>query len=265
MEQIVDSRAVGGGLQEFRPGQGSSASSSVSPGHAGEGVFRTFLQNQKSAKWSPHSGSKLSADFTSSTPAAQLASNSWYDVELDQTWLRFVDNSGRSYWCLLRTGHCPRGSEDREGASDSVPVLRQGRGGRWLVCGCSQPPVLTVPGCQSVMEAFGIISFYVPLAALFAHGNLDFAFTLVSFSLRCLGVALSTLYSGRVLGSTVDTCSTRGFWRTSHIFYVWCTQFAAFLSIPQNGEVCTVDASSCSVSSRASHFESGHYFCELFM
>ena len=78
------------------------ASSSVSPGHAGEGVFRTFPQNKKSAKWSPHSGSELSADFTSSTPAA---SNSWYDVELDQTWLRFVDNSGRSYWCLLRTGH----------------------------------------------------------------------------------------------------------------------------------------------------------------
>ena len=105
VEQIVDSRAVGGGLQEFRPGQGSSASSSVSPGHAGEGVFRTFPQKQKSAKWTPHSGSELSADFTSSTPAAQLASNSWYDVELDQTWLRFVDNSGRSYWCLLRTGH----------------------------------------------------------------------------------------------------------------------------------------------------------------
>ena len=37
------------------------------------------------------------------------------------------------------------------------------------------------------------------------------------------------------------------------------------LSIPQNGEVCTVDASSCSVSSRVSHFESGHYFHELSM
>ena len=59
VEQIVDSRVVGGGLQEFRPGQGPAASSSVSPGHAGEGF-----------------GSELSADFTSSTPAAQLASNS---------------------------------------------------------------------------------------------------------------------------------------------------------------------------------------------
>ena len=84
--------------------------------------------------------------------------------------------------------------------------------------------------------------------------------------LRCLGCCLwSTLYSGRVLGSTVDTCFTSGFWRILHIFYVWCTQIVAFLSIPQNGEVCTVDASSCSVSSRGSHFESGHYFYELSM
>ena len=55
VEQSVDSCAVGGGLQDFRPGQCSAASSSVSPGHAGEGFFRTFPQNQKSAKWSPHS------------------------------------------------------------------------------------------------------------------------------------------------------------------------------------------------------------------
>ena len=38
-----------------------------------------------------------------------------------------------------------------------------------------------------------------------------------------------------------------------------------FLSIPQNGEVCTVNASSCSVSSRSLHFESGHYLYELSM
>ena len=92
-----------------------------------------------------------------------------------------------------------RGSEDREGASDSVPVLRQGRGGLWLRCGCSQPPVLTVIGYQSVMEAFGRISFYVLLAALFAHGNLDIAFTLV-FQSSVFGCCpWSTLYSGRVL------------------------------------------------------------------
>ena len=72
-------------------------------------------------------------------------------------------------------------------------------------------------GYQSVMEAFGRISFYVLLAARFAHGILDIAFTLVSFSLRCLGVALSTLYSGRVLGSKVDTCLREAFGEF-HIF-----------------------------------------------
>ena len=160
----------------------------------------------------------------------------------------------------------PRGSEDREGASDSVPVLGQGRGGRWLGCGCSQPPVLTVLGLLSVMEAFGRISSSTCPLPRDSHMEI-WTLPLPSYLsvLRCLGVALSTWYSGRVLGSTVDTCFTRGFWRTSHIFYVWCTQIVAFLSIPQNGEVCTVDASSCSVSSRASHFESGHYFHELFM
>ena len=57
VEQIVEipvSRGFDGGLQDFRPGQGPTASSdflassSVSPGHAGEGVFRTFPQNKKS-------------------------------------------------------------------------------------------------------------------------------------------------------------------------------------------------------------------------
>ena len=107
--------------------------------------------------------------------------------------------------------------------------------------------------------------FYVPFAALFAPGNLDIAFALVSFSPSVFGCCLWSTFLGRVLGSTVDTCFTSGFWRISHIFYVWCTQIVAFLSIPQNGEVCTVDASSCSISSRGSHFESGHYFYELSM
>ena len=48
VEQIVDSRVLGGGFQDFRPVQGSSASSSSSREHAGEGVFRTFPQIKKS-------------------------------------------------------------------------------------------------------------------------------------------------------------------------------------------------------------------------
>ena len=90
--------------------------------------------------------------------------------------------------------------------------------------------MLTVLGYQSVMEAFGRISFYVLLAARFAHGILDIAFTLVSFSLRCLGVALSTLYSGRVLGSTVDTCLREAFGEL-HIFST-CGALSSWLSSP---------------------------------
>ena len=47
-EQIVDNPApclgFGGGVQDFQPVQGSAASCSVSLGHAGEGVCRTFPQ-----------------------------------------------------------------------------------------------------------------------------------------------------------------------------------------------------------------------------
>ena len=74
MEQIVDSRVVGEGLQDFRPGQSSSPSEHV-PARVHEDAdelvkvfFRTFLQNKKSAKSGPHSGSELSADFTSDPP-----------------------------------------------------------------------------------------------------------------------------------------------------------------------------------------------------
>ena len=65
VEQIVDSRVLGGGLQDFRPGQNSSASSSSPAGVRGsadelvEGFFRTFPKIQKSAKLGSRSGSEL--------------------------------------------------------------------------------------------------------------------------------------------------------------------------------------------------------------
>ena len=62
-EQIVD--IPGGGLH--RPGQSSSSAD-----EPGEGVFRTFPQNKKSAKLGSHSGSELLPESSPSTPAAQL-------------------------------------------------------------------------------------------------------------------------------------------------------------------------------------------------
>ena len=101
----------GGGLQDFLPGQSSSSSSHFPAGipkvldGPGEGVFRTFSHSQKSAKLGPHSGLELSADFTSSTLAPQLAGSSWYDVEREQARGRFDDSSGRFNWYLVNTDH----------------------------------------------------------------------------------------------------------------------------------------------------------------
>ena len=67
VEQIVDSRVVGGGLQDFRPAQGSAASSSVSPGHAGEGVFRTFPVLKKSPNSAASPSARVHAHSSSST------------------------------------------------------------------------------------------------------------------------------------------------------------------------------------------------------
>ena len=132
----------------------------------------------------------------------------------------------RQEWCFLV---CSSGSP-------SYPVA-------WSSCWC-RLCLATSPSWRLLEEFL----FYVPFAALFAPGNLDFAFALVSFSPSVFGCCLwSTSYSGRVLClvhqwiHVVDTCSTRGFWRTSHIFYVWCTQTRG---------VPLYSAEWCSVSSR---------------
>ena len=105
VEQIVDSRVLGGG---------SSASSSSSREHAGEGVFRTFPRVKKSPKVSPHSGSELSADFNPSTLSAhQMAPSGllWSQDECTEmvddnghAWVR-LDTARGSLWQKMDTGH----------------------------------------------------------------------------------------------------------------------------------------------------------------
>ena len=56
-----------------------------------KGFFRTFLRRKKSARVSPHSGSELGADFTSSTPSAQL--EGFFIDEDGGVWMRLL--SGR--------------------------------------------------------------------------------------------------------------------------------------------------------------------------
>ena len=110
--------------------------------------------------------------------------------------------------------------------------------------------------------------FCVPFAALFAPGNLGLRLRPRFFLLRCLGVA-----SG--VRRIRDACYA--WFNSGYMFHErLLANFTYFLrvvnsdprrllSIPQNGDVCTVDPSSCSVSSRGSHSESGHYFYELSM
>ena len=100
-----------------------------------------------------------------------------------------------------------------------------------------------------LLEEFPSTCLFVALCAL---GNLDTAFTLVSFSLRCLGVALSTLYSGRVLGSTVDTCLREAFGEL-HIFST-CGALSSWRSSPfRRMEKCAQLMLRVAVSLRALH------------
>ena len=118
VEQIVDSRVFGGGLQDFRPGQSSSASSSSPAGFAdelGEGFFALFPE-RKSAKVGPHSGSELSADFDPSTLSAhQMAPGSSTVLGSQDERTEMVDDNGHawvrldtargSFWQNPDTGH----------------------------------------------------------------------------------------------------------------------------------------------------------------
>ena len=97
-EQIVDSRALGGG---------SSASSSSSREHAGEGVFQTFHRVKKSPKLGSHSGSELLPESSPSTLSAhQMATDERTSMEdaNGHAWVR-LDTARATFWQNLDTGH----------------------------------------------------------------------------------------------------------------------------------------------------------------
>ena len=97
-------------------------------------------------------------------------------------------------------------------------LLRGKSGASW-----SAPLVYPLAACQSwrLLEEFPLLRSF---SSRYSHLEI---WTLPSPSylsvLRCLGVACGVrrIYGTRaLLGSTVDTCSTGGFWRISHIFFV---------------------------------------------
>ena len=95
VEQIVD--IPGEGLQDFRPGQSSSSSSHFPAGvpgaldEPGQGFFRTFHQNKKSAKSGSHSSQRVPASFSPSTPAPQ------HHVRFKE-WVMILNEHGLCYW-----------------------------------------------------------------------------------------------------------------------------------------------------------------------
>ena len=56
LEQVTEFPDPGAGLQDFQPVQSSAASSSVSPGHAGQGFFSDFSPRQKKSEGRPSGG-----------------------------------------------------------------------------------------------------------------------------------------------------------------------------------------------------------------
>ena len=82
-----------------------------------------------------------------------------------------------------------------------------------LPSGLEQLLVQTVLGYQSVMEAFGRISSSTCFSPHYSH--------FLSFGVWVLPLEFVVFGTRALLGSTVDTCFAGGFWRTSHIFFVW--------------------------------------------
>ena len=106
-EQIVDFPVSRGGLQDYRPGQGSSSSSHVPArdqeglNESGEGFFFAFSKLKKSAKLGPHSSPRVPASVSSSMLAAQLEEA---PVPDSNEWVQFL-NGGKAF-LLEQTHQC---------------------------------------------------------------------------------------------------------------------------------------------------------------
>ena len=151
-------------------------------------VFFALFPNFKvSAKLGPHSGSELSADFTSSTPAAHV--DHW--VNGDHVWIR-IDSLQGPFWKRLLSDHVQWHPPWETALTAAWRLWGLGCGSLWFVL-LPARSLLVYPfhavagadagaGCARVLPVshggfWKICLFYVAcLVALFALGNLDFAF-----------------------------------------------------------------------------------------
>ena len=124
--QIVDNPAPDGGLQGFRPGQSSSASSSSPAGvhenadEHGEWVFRTFPRPKK-VRRSTGTRVRVLRSVSSSELSAQAMT-----VEVPQ--IQFLDDGMVGYcwaWCLVRHPHIFYVMVFSDPDVDAVPSMLQ--------------------------------------------------------------------------------------------------------------------------------------------
>ena len=182
VEQIVDF-PVGGSLQDFRPGQNSSASSSSPAGvhgsaaEPGECFFFALFPKEKSAQLGPHPGSELGADFTSSTPAPEQEG---FFTDAAGVWMQFPD----VWWKLL-------GSDPEVWRLRDVPCIWQS------LVRCS------VFACGVFSWEFASGNFYVFSALWFDSGYM-------SASVYEASVRLSHVLYVKVAGPAVLECRRGG-------------------------------------------------------
>ena len=254
----------GGGLQNFQPVQDSPVSSSVSHGHAGEGVSRTFPQMKKSATLPARSCSALPPHSSPWTPAPYgvpmvLEEEEEEESELDEAEeveevalaVEYVECDGR-WWGksgARRRSSSAGGSLRLMALSSATPsggllgtvIMLDKFQQSWFLLwkslqscsSCSSSPcrMCSVPRFSSSTECW-----------TFQLGT-----SLTMHSAHC---AQDRLFSC-MLASTVDTCSASlfgAFWKNcTHFLHEGGTQILkstlrrALHS--RSGEVCTVDAS----------------------
>ena len=118
-EQIAEFPDPGGGRQDFKPVQGSAMASSVSPGQAGEGFFRTFPHRKKCEDSAhPGVGTRCRVELMDAVSLAGVSLVAQHGlrrlllVAERQEWCFLVCSSGlpsypvawSSCWCRLCTG-----------------------------------------------------------------------------------------------------------------------------------------------------------------
>ena len=204
----------------------------MSPGERG---FRTLPQNRKSAKLGPHSGSELSADFTSS-PRQLTWTPGWLPivgVRLGTTRSVSVSRRGAALRTAVAafTGTCSprttpngslRGSAGRVGASDSVlqQVVEQFQ--------FLDVVVQAVRGCRlSVMEAFRrMSSSTLPASSRCSHLEIwtlrlrPRFFQLVMVFGCCLWEYSEMDFSGDPACTSLGSTVYERLWTNFSIFYV---------------------------------------------